>query len=267
MATVFDRDTAVEALGDGRFAAVMSETWWGGGGPHGGFIAAILMRTMLAMVDDPGRPPRSVTFHYARAPKVGPVEIEITLEKAGRQASTLTARLSQDGRVAVVALATFSASFPGRAAYAHGTAPAHPRPTSLPRDPERSDIPNFARHFDMRPLPGTLPYSGAERPLAGGWIRLAEPHLIDAPLVALIADAFWPAPYATLPGPVPAPTIDLTIHFRRSLPLPADDDPYPFVLTQFTSSTSHEGFFEEDGEVWAADGTLIAQSRQLALLL
>ena len=28
-----------------------------------------------------------------------------------------------------------------------------------------------------------------------------------------------------------------------------------------------EGFFEEDTVIWAADGTVLAQSRQLALLL
>jgi hypothetical protein len=28
-----------------------------------------------------------------------------------------------------------------------------------------------------------------------------------------------------------------------------------------------DGFFEEDGVVWAADGTVLAQSRQLALLM
>ncbi len=29
----------------------------------------------------------------------------------------------------------------------------------------------------------------------------------------------------------------------------------------------HEGFFEEDGVIWAADGTVLAQSRQLGLVL
>jgi acyl-CoA thioesterase len=39
------------------------------------------------------------------------------------------------------------------------------------------------------------------------------------------------------------------------------------VLARFSSSTSHDGFFEEDGAIWAPDGTLLAQSRQLALLI
>jgi acyl-CoA thioesterase len=39
------------------------------------------------------------------------------------------------------------------------------------------------------------------------------------------------------------------------------------VLARFSSKTSHGGFFEEDGEIWAPDGTLLAQSRQLALLV
>ena len=43
-------------------------------------------------------------------------------------------------------------------------------------------------------------------------------------------------------------------------------DPGAPVLARFTSSTSAGGFFEEDGALWSPDGTLLAQSRQLALL-
>jgi hypothetical protein len=35
----------------------------------------------------------------------------------------------------------------------------------------------------------------------------------------------------------------------------------------FRSSLAGEGFFEEDGRLWAPDGTLLAHSRQLALTL
>ena len=34
-----------------------------------------------------------------------------------------------------------------------------------------------------------------------------------------------------------------------------------------TTTTADEGFLEEDGQLWSPDGTLIAHSRQLGLLL
>ena len=60
----------------------------------------------------------------------------------------------------------------------------------------------------------------------------------------------------------PAPTIDLSVHFRAPLPLPDS-----LLLGRFTSDLVRDGFFEEDGELWTPDGTLVAHSRQLGLLL
>jgi len=50
--------------------------------------------------------------------------------------------------------------------------------------------------------------------------------------------------------------------FRAPLPRPDS-----LLLGRFTTKLVRDGFFEEDGELWAADGTLVAQSRQLALLM
>ncbi len=67
--------------------------------------------------------------------------------------------------------------------------------------------------------------------------------------------------------PGPAPTIDLTIHFRSANLPRAGADPFELCFAQARSRLLHEGFFAEDCLIWAADGTLLAQSRQLALLL
>jgi hypothetical protein len=80
---------------------------------------------------------------------------------------------------------------------------------------------------------------------------------------ALCTDVWWPPSLEPLTEPAGAPTIDLTIHFRAELPregLP--DQP---LLGHFRSASAGNGFVEEDGLVFAADGTLLAQSRQLAL--
>ena len=53
---------------------------------------------------------------------------------------------------------------------------------------------------------------------------------------------------------------DRRIFGQRSI----DDDWY---LVTFSSRLSAEGFAEEDGELWSRDGRLLAQSRQLALVL
>ena len=76
-----------------------------------------------------------------------------------------------------------------------------------------------------------------------------------------MADGYYPAIWPRLTELLPAPTIDLTIHFRAPLPYSGP------VLARFTSRLARDGYFEEDGELWSPDGTLVAQSRQLALLL
>ena len=62
------------------------------------------------------------------------------------------------------------------------------------------------------------------------------------------------------------PTVELTIHFRTTLPLP-EAKPDDFYLARFGTGAAREGFFEEEGEIWSRSGVLIAQSRQLGLFL
>jgi len=260
----FDADTAVRDCGDGRFEARLDPGWWVMAGPNGGYIAAVVLRALALAADDASRAPRSLTIHYTAPPAEGPAQIETRVERVGRSLTTLSGRLLQGDRLLALALAAFSRPRTGPA-FEDASMPEVPPPERCPDLEER--IPIHAR-YEQRWALGSLPFSGGDRALCGGWIRLAEPRVNDALAVAAFTDAFPPALFSvvdddTLAGGVP--TIDLTIHFRAALPL-AGAAPDAWVLSTFQSHVARDGFVEENGEIWSRDGILLAQSRQLALV-
>jgi acyl-coenzyme A thioesterase PaaI-like protein len=287
--TEFDRDTAVRVLerieiaeqpSGAVLAADVSPDWRAGRGPHGGYLAAMMLRALLVTVDDAARSPRSLTIHYARAPLPGPVTIRTTIERAGRSLSTLSARIEQDGTLVALALAAFSVPWPAPEVF------DLPLPDVAPPDPQRRSgkllfegAPPFTQHLILQPRIGVIPFQGASEPMdVGAWLGLAEPRPVDALSLAFLSDAMFSPPFIRIEGPATSPTIDLTIHFRAALPTyhptGADaragagaGDPDQLCFARFRSGRVHEGFFEEDGVIWGADGSLLAQSRQLAILM
>ncbi|HEY4779504.1 MAG TPA: thioesterase family protein [Solirubrobacterales bacterium] len=261
----FEADTAVEDLGGGHFAAAMSERWWVGKGPNGGYVAAVILRAIQASASAE-RAPRSLTVHFQRAPLAGPVEIAVEVVREGGRVTFLAARMTQDGKVQATAQAVLSENW-GEGGFSELTMPDAGEPGELHTiDPEAEDSrPNMLQNYRLRPALGEPAFSGGAA-RTGAWIRTREPCLLDAPLAAAFLDTWFPAPFVRFERPFGAPTIDYTVHFRSPLPPPgaAPEDPY---LIAFRSNIARHGFFEEDGELWSADGTLLAQSRQLALLL
>jgi acyl-CoA thioesterase len=277
----FDRDTAVHELSRSadeqiraEFAADVSADWRAGRGPHGGYLAAMLLRALIETVADPVRSPRSLTIHYARAPQPGPVTITATIERAGRSLSTLSARMEQDGKLVALALAAFSVPW---------SAPQIaelPMPDVAPQNPERKTetlfskgAPPFTSHLVIQPRIGAVPFTGSDAPMEiGSWLGLSEPRPIDALSLAFFSDALFSPPFIRLTDPSTTPTIDLTIHFRTPLPAATETEPtqgfrHELCFARFRSGLVQDGFFEEDGVIWAADGSVLAQSRQLGLVL
>ncbi len=226
MSTEFDRDTAVRRRPPGStdhfatdgtrpdqavataaaitalFDADVSPNWRAGRGPHGGYLAAMLLRALTETVADAGRAPRSLTIHYARAPEPGPVEIRTAIERAGRSLSTLSARMEQDGKLMALALAAFSV--PWHAPEISDlplpdVEPAEPR-TEPPRPPH-PQAPPFARHMEFQPRMGTPPFTGTDAPMEiGGWLALPEPRPLDALALAFFSDALFSPPLSASPS-------------------------------------------------------------------
>lgn len=284
-ATDFDRATALTSLGGGRYAGEVEDGWGAPPGPNGGYLAAIVTRAMQAHFAPEGeRQLRSLSLHYLRPARPGEVEVEVETVRDGKRFSTLRATVHQGGKEIITALGAFSTrGLPTAATWTPGLPAVAPAPG---RDAERippsdysrdaaawidptPEMPSIVHRVKVAPRLGGTPFSGrelapGEAVETGGWVELPAPRAIDAVYVALLTDVWWPPSLEPLTAPAVAPTIDLTIHIRADLPpegLP--DQP---VLGRFVTAAAVNGTMEEDGELYLADGTLLAQSRQLALL-
>lgn len=261
----FLADTAVTRVSEHRWTANVSRAWWIVRGPNGGYLAALVMRALTETVGDPERAARSLTLHYLRPPVEGPVEIEITVERSGRTLDSLSIRMTQNEKLLVIGLAAFAIDRVSES-FDDLVMPDVPRPEALEPPPVPSeDVPMRAR-YDQRWVFGERPIAGEPRrdepAVVGGWIRLAEETPLDHTVLAALSDAWLPAVFGKLSRPNPVPTIDLTVHFRDAPPLV-----HEWCLVQFTSRTLTRGYLEEDGVLWSEDGRVLANSRQLGVVI
>jgi acyl-CoA thioesterase len=270
--TRFERDTAVTALGEGRYGARIDRGWWIIAGPNGGYVAAIVLRAVVAAVGDATRRPRSATFHYLRPPDEGPVEVEVTVERSGRNVTNASARMTQGGRTTVLALVSLGTDRQAPVSFDEDAElPVGPDGRTVPLwstlpvadvDPDR-EIPMRA-NYDMRWALGDRPFRPTERARArcGGWLRLLDPTVVDEVVLLAMADAWLPPIFSRLAEMVAVPTVDLTVHFRGR---PAEERGWTFV--DFASPVARDGYLVEHGTIRDETGRLLADVRQLAVLV
>ncbi len=267
----FLTDTAVERIGGpaevgvgerATYRARIHRSWWIVMGPNGGYVAAIIARAAVDAVADPDRRLHSITLHYLRPPVEGPCEVTVDVERIGRGLTTLTLRMHQEGRPIVVGLAAL-ATRRDSVEIDQLERPVVPFPEDLPPPAHAPGI-EMAQHFDNRPVFGNR--LGGEDPThvarTGGWMRFAEETPVDEIALLALADAWWPPLFEVMDEPMALPTVDLTVHIR-ALP----DDPTDHVLGEFTSPYAADGYTIEDGRLWSRGGRLLAESRQLAVLV
>src|SRR5262249_55967763 len=250
-----DGASAGEAAREVSFAAEVSPFWRAGRGPHGGYLAALILRALIDAVADRSRAPRSLTIHYARAPVPGPVTIRVVHERRGRSLSTLSARMDQGGAVVALALAAFSV--PWKAPEMADV--AMPKVAAPDRDRETTPgllggvaqgwAPQFLRQIVLQVrLGASMPFAGAEGQMeVGAWFGVGDcTRPVDAISLALFSDALFSPPFVRLSQPATSPTVDLTIHFRAP---PQAETPGGLCFGHFRSRLAPHGRFDEGGEI------------------
>ena len=89
------------------------------------------------------------------------------------------------------------------------------------------------------------------------WIRFKDGRAPDPLSLFAFVDAAYPAVMEI--GEGASTTLELTVHVRAR-PVPG------WLACRVSTRFVTGGYHEEDFEIWDSGGTLVAQSRQLALL-
>ncbi len=259
----FLSETAVTAKTETLYLGQGSGSWNIGANPNGGYLSSIALRALQSELPHPH--PASVTTHYLRPGLAGaPCEVNVELIRVGKSLSTGRATLSQDGKPRLVMLAACADLDKAAGVAANLTVPA-------PKIPEPQDcvqrsgatqgieLPILTR-LDTRLHPQQAAGGNNAEAELSGWIRFADGSAASAQALVLFADAFPPSPFALLGVIGWVPTIELTVHVRQP-PKPG------WILGQFMTEDLNNGRMIESGKLWDSSGTLVAQSRQLGLVM
>jgi acyl-CoA thioesterase len=258
---IYAIDTASVPRGDGIRDLTLTSRWNTPlGKPNGGYILAAMLRGLGEEIgaDDP----LVASISYLRSPEDGAGELHTETLKQGRRVQTGEASLWQGGKSVAHLVASFGPRGEGRSEEL-GTPPQLPPPDKC-FDPK--DFPGsmpastiFDRvEYRLGEVPGWALGKPSGDPTAELWQRLAGGREIDFPALAFLVDAYAP-PVLEL-GVNGSMTVQLNVHLHRK-PV------HGWIATRLTSRHVISGYHEEDCELWDEAGNLVAQSRQLAMLV
>ena len=261
----FDADTTPAADG----SVELAERWNVGRNQNGGVLLATVARALTGVTGQPD--PLAVTGHYLAAATNGPASVRAAVVKPGRTYATATGELWQDERERVRVVGSF-----GDLASRTADVVVAAEPPAMPSTDACTDLFELLTaavgersltkslcNFEIRVDPdgGWGPGGTPARPSLRGWVRFRDEDTVTPLMLLALADGFPP----TILGHTEIgwlPTVELTVHvFGRP---PVDE---PWLRAELHTRSIVGGLLDEDGELWSADGRLVARFRQLAMLI
>lgn len=275
--TDFEFDAALAIVGEpGGARATLGEGWTVGPAVNGGILMALAGEAARAAVTGAGGHGDVLVLsaHFLSAALPGPARLDTEVLRAGRSTSTAQVSVRQAAGDApddpadserMRALVTLGDLARHAQPVHRSTAPPHMPPPERCIRADRSLGGEFARgitmldRVDLRLDPDTVGWA-VGRPSGRGelraWVRFADGREPDPLALLYFVDGLPPVSF-DLGAQGWAPTIELTAHLR-AYPAPG------WLQVRVRSANVAGGLYEEDAELWDADGRLVAQSRQLA---
>ncbi len=259
IALTTDDDIAGDTV---TWTGFMTKDWSIGRVPNGGYSGAL---NLNALLQHSGLPvARSMTTHYYRPTIHGaPCTITTEIRRRGRTLTHCDAMLVQEDKVRVRTVGVLG-EYPEDDVVKAVTPAAIPAPEDcVLRDPGLQGFHmSLMDSLEVRVDPMIEQLVGNPRAEARieGWARFIDPRPNDALALGLFADAFPPAVLIPRPESGWIPTVELTTHVRAKAA-------NGWIRAEVTTANVRGGNLIEDVRLWDETNTLVAQSRQLAMLL
>lgn len=279
----FGEATRLTAVGDGRYAAELDESWNLRPLPQGGILTAIAVRAMEADLGHDDQRPRTLHTMFAAQVAHGPLDVDVEVLRAGRSMSQLRAEVRNPGaargHLTTCAFGSTRDGFeftdlePPRGIPAPRDCPSFrdPPPDGVPFEP----MPFWDGRIEGRNVFGHPPWevdAPRDRAERVTWYRFDEPPMLADgrldPLALLVLADVMPGAVGERIGPGErqwfAPSIDLTVHLL-------DDCRSEWVLGHNRARHAGDGYASADMALWDCgdDGgsppRLVAYATQLFL--
>lgn len=253
---------AAEAHEEMLWHGHLTGDWSIGPVPNGGYSGAVLVNALRSHTG--ADIASSLTTHYYR-PTIpdAPFTIRTEIMKRGRTVTHADALLEQEGKVRCRSVALMG-TYPKTETILATTPPPIASPDDCPaRDPQSQGLNmSLLQSLDVRLDPSAEitagPNGAGER--IDGWVKFRDDRQNDALALTLFVDSFPPAVLITLPGTGWVPTLEMTTHIR-AVAAPG------WIRGEVTTANVRGGTLIEDVKLWDSTNTLVAEARQLALLL
>jgi acyl-CoA thioesterase len=248
--------------GEGTYAAETDPAYWNRIGPFGGWIAALLLRSVL---EDPRTigEPLSFSINFAGAMEQGAFEIRLRELRHGRSTTFWSAELVQVQNESEM-LCAFATIVMARRretpSFIEIAPPNVPPPEGLRANRAAAAMGlAFLERLDLR-FAGTnfpFPDDGETRT----WVRSVDAAELDFETLTALCDSGFPQIFVKLKQPVPISSVTLNVFYwttREELVSVGPD----FLLNVARLRVARNGFFDTSTAMWSRSGALLATTEQ-----
>jgi len=144
--------------------------------------------------------------------------------------------------------------------------PAVPAPGGLPRSARPDNLVAWLARYEVRAIEGDIPQrwegQAAADSLSRWWLRDDPPRPLDFASLTAMADVFFPRVWLKRATRVPVGTVSMTVYFHAdSAQLAGCGSGH--LLAEARAQTFRNGFFDQTGLLWNAQGHLLCSTHQI----